>query len=157
MLNVTEILKDGSYIEIFWRMREDMDETLKEYFSEDEELISLNLLVDRGVHKFRKLKVTLKECYPNLKHLVIEQDYSYPVVFHHFLNFIRDMKLDSLTVIDLQTEFFNEMTERDYESIRKVMEEDAKCILYIKGYTDNPCKVTITKEEISIEDSDYSD
>ena len=100
------------YVDFFWDIRENMDETLKECFSENEELTDLSLLIDRGVHSFRELKIALKECYPNLKHLVIEQDYSIRTVFHHFLNFVRDMKLDSLTVIDLQTEFFDEMTEK---------------------------------------------
>ena len=156
MLNIQERLEDGIYTEIFWNMSEDMIETLKKYFNEeDKELTTLNLMVDRGVHSFRELAVALKEYYPNLNKLVIKQDYSYYAVFHHFLNFVKDMKLDSLTIVDLQTEFFNEMTKENYESIRKVIKEDAKCILYIKGYTCNSCKVVITKEEVIVEPLDY--
>jgi hypothetical protein len=61
--------------------------------------------IDRGVGDWIEFADSLNHYYPNLKVLILSQNYSYPTTEKEFLTFIDTMNLELVVIDDNQTDW----------------------------------------------------
>ena len=110
---------DTNYIKYFWNLKKELN------CSDITKLIIP--YIDRGVRHFIDFATVIKDTFPKLQELYVEQNYCpRHDTTEEFLEFLKILQLHKITFIDAQSSFTGDLTE---ERVKSVVPKGSKYLI----------------------------